>query len=189
MSEYQDSTAQLRAAYDGIEPDLRFRDEVPALHACRLALNALAGGGYGVGALVMSEEHRIFAEGRNHLFGDALDSAGHAEMRALDTLESLDEEHPPPCELSLLVTLEPCPMCLTRILYAGIGEVIYINADDEGGMVQRRELLPPAQRELANITRFRVAEVSEPVRELAARLSVAQLEQKRQALMAAQGRV
>jgi tRNA(Arg) A34 adenosine deaminase TadA len=80
-------------------------------------------------------------------------------------------------------------MCLTRILYAGIGEVIYIHADDEGGMVQRRELLPPAQRELANITRFRVAEVSEPVRELAARLSVAQLEQKRQALMAAQGRV
>jgi tRNA(Arg) A34 adenosine deaminase TadA len=188
MQSDQETVGSLQGMLAGIEPDLRHRDEVQGLHACELALRALQEGGYGVGALVMDEDHKIWAEAENLTFADVLDSAGHAEMRALDRFEQLDVDHPQPCQLTLLATLEPCPMCLSRALYAGMGEVVYIVEDGDGGMVHRRDHLPPALRELAQMTSYRLADVSAPVRQLARSLADAQLAQKRQALMAAHGR-
>jgi tRNA(adenine34) deaminase len=36
-----------------------------------------------------------------------------------------------------MVSLEPCLMCLTRLLLAGIGEIVYLANDYAGGMAKR----------------------------------------------------
>lgn len=170
--------AELKMQFEGVEPDLRFRDEAQAMHVCELALKSLLSGAYGVGALIMDDQHKVWAEAGNGILGERFSSAGHAEMRALDHLEAL-ESCPPVQALSLLVSLEPCPMCLSRALYAGLGEVIYLVEDGEGGMVHLRDHLPPAQRELAQTCTFRTADISEPLRELATRLSRAGRQEQR----------
>ncbi|WP_432698561.1 deaminase [Marinobacterium sp. YM272] len=174
--------AELQMQFEGVEPDLRFRDEAQAMHVCELALKSLLRGTYGVGALVMDDQHRVWAEAGNEMLAERFNSAGHAEMQVLDCLESL-EGAPPSQSLSLLVSLEPCPMCLSRALYAGIGEIIYLVEDGEGGMVHLRDNLPPAQRELAKLCKFRRADVSEPLRQLARQLSQAGLKSHREELI------
>ncbi len=185
MFEQEESISALQLAFTLLEPDLRFRDEAPALQACALALEALGQGGYGVGALIMDEDHRIWAEAGNAMLRASLDSSAHAEMLALDRFECLDN-HQAARAMTLLVTQEPCPMCLTRALYAGVGSIVYLAEDGAGGMVHCRDSLPPALRELAHRVNFRRAEVSEPLRDLARRLARGRLEVNRTALLAAQ---
>ncbi len=174
--------AELKARFEGLEPDLRFRDEAQAMHACELALKSLLSGTYGVGALVMDDQHRVWAEAGNDVLSGRFDSAAHAEMRVLDQLEA-KESKPTPQTLSLLVTLEPCPMCLSRALYAGIGEIVYLVEDGEGGMAHLRDHLPPALKELSQLCSFRRADVSGPLRDLAQSLSRAGLQAHREELM------
>jgi tRNA(adenine34) deaminase len=72
--------------------------------------------------------------------------------------------------LALYSTLEPCPMCLTRILNAGISKIYYLAPDESGGMASRTDALPPFWR---NLTRERViaqAQCSPQLRELALQL-------------------
>jgi tRNA(Arg) A34 adenosine deaminase TadA len=45
-------------------------------------------------------------------------------------------------DYTLVSTLEPCPMCMTRIIFSGIGTIKYVQADDVGGMVQRKGAMP-----------------------------------------------
>ncbi|TCK08467.1 nucleoside deaminase [Marinobacterium mangrovicola] len=174
--------AELRARFEALEPDLRFRDEAQAMHACELALHSLLAGTYGVGALLMDDRHRVWAESGNEVLSGRFDSAAHAEMRAFDQLEAR-ENTPPSQTLSLLVTLEPCPMCLSRALYAGVGEIVYLVEDGEGGMAHLRDHLPPALKELAQLCHFRRADVSDPLRDLAESLSRAGLQAHREELM------
>lgn len=169
-----------------LQPDLRHRDEKVGLQACQLALSALRRGDYGVAALVMDQGHHIWAEGDNCMLSEGLNSSGHAEMRALDRFERLPQR-PAAREMTLLVTLEPCPMCLTRALYAGVGEVVYLVEDENGGMVHRRDSLPPALAQLASLSQYRRAEVSAPLQLLAERLAFVELARRRKALMMAQG--
>jgi len=50
-------------------------------------------------------------------------AVAHAEINAIKNIQSLD--HDAPEELTLITTVEPCPMCMSAIIWAGIGEVIY----------------------------------------------------------------
>jgi len=50
-------------------------------------------------------------------------ATAHAEINAINKIKQLD--HDTPEELTLFTTVEPCPMCMSAIIWAGIGEVIY----------------------------------------------------------------
>jgi len=63
----------------------------------------------------------------NHVGGYSttiLDGAtAHAEMNAIQKIKSLD--HDDVRELTIYSTVEPCPMCMSAIIWAGIGKLVY----------------------------------------------------------------
>lgn len=47
----------------------------------------------------------------------------HAEMNVLKKMAQLDYDHPE--DLTLYSTVEPCPMCMSAILWSKIGKVVF----------------------------------------------------------------
>lgn len=123
--------------------------ETLGLVVCQLALQARQQGNYGVGALLCHRGKIVF-RAENAVFYPARDSAAHAEMRLLDQWEQQGRQVADGDieELSLICSLEPCPMCLSRILMAGITRIYYLAEDQQGGMLKRARHLPPAFKNL-----------------------------------------
>jgi cytosine deaminase len=137
---------------------------------CELALQALEQGNYGVGAVLINNDGFLVAEANNQVFSEGFDSSAHAEMRVIDQLErslndssliksgmknsETDLERPKTINrqaLTLIVSLEPCPMCSCRIFASGIGQVIYMSRDKNGGMISHCNNLPPAWINLSQL--------------------------------------
>jgi len=57
--------------------------------------------------------------------------------------ESVKGPGPDMNSLILFSSIEPCPMCLTRIITSGIKEVYYLAPDPDSGMVGLRDKLLP----------------------------------------------
>ena len=70
----------------------------------------------------------------------------------------------------LYTSLEPCPMCIARLIIAGCPCVIYVADDPQGGMAKHLEGFPPIWRNLAEPCRFIKADCSPQLQELANRL-------------------
>ena len=138
---------------------------------CELAFQTLEQGNYGVGAVLIDKDGFLVAEANNQVFSEGFDSSAHAEMRVIDQLEcSLNGsclkksaiknsqfhlERPKTINrqgLTLIVSLEPCPMCSCRIFASGIGQVIYMSRDKNGGMISHCNNLPPAWINLSQLT-------------------------------------
>lgn len=119
-----------------------------ALAACRQALMAARRNTYGVGAVLVDPDGQVIVAGHNHVHVDGFHSDLHAEMVVMNEFErGLDR----PVDLSahtLVTSLEPCPMCMTRLIYSGVGTILHVAADEFGGMVSRRGSLPPVFREI-----------------------------------------
>lgn len=114
---------------------------------CEQAILAVEHGCYGVGAVLVNQAHELLCSARNQVFVDGhYNSAGHAEMQLLDTLEA-EHPHQDRSALTLYVSLQPCLMCYGRILLAGIPRVRYLAVDKPGGFTGKG--LPPAWAELA----------------------------------------
>jgi tRNA(Arg) A34 adenosine deaminase TadA len=160
-----------------------FRDEEVGLRCCELALDALVSGNYGVGAVLLDAQGQILVEEKNTVFSTPFCSSAHAEMRVIDRYEAAFRKKHPPGALMLVVSLEPCPMCLSRILLSGIGVVKYVAEDDAGGMVTRISHMPPAWQNLAGLQSFYHAHVSPELYQLAKTLSQQNLTYLRTALL------
>ena len=143
-----------------------YPDDALGKLVCDEALGAVARGNYGVGALLVDPSGAVILRAGNRVFAPRFASDGHAEMALVSQLE---RDHPElrPAELTLLVSLEPCPMCYTRLKLAGIGRVLYLAADEAGGMVHRAEQLPPIWALLHPGQEFAPARVSPRLRRLA----------------------
>jgi tRNA(adenine34) deaminase len=117
-------------------------DELFMRHALSLAEQTLAAGEFPVGCVFIFENH-VVAEGtRCGSTGASTNEIDHAEMIALRHFYSL----PPGCNPGKTVvycTLEPCLMCFSALLIAGIGKIVYAYEDAMGGGTGcRLEYLP-----------------------------------------------
>lgn len=158
-----------------VNPD--FEDEVYGLLVIKQALKSLKDGCGGIGAcLVDSTTGNVVEYGRNRQSTPYFRSDLHAEMDLLNRYEdrmrkrpgNLKGYDPRECKnLVLVSSVEPCPMCLTRIINSGIKTVLYVVEDKDGGMVTRLDGLPPFWKEFAADREFRHAECSPEIRQIA----------------------
>jgi cytosine deaminase len=130
-------------------PEGGFKDEAAALRACELAAWAADLGTYGVGAVLLDEHGEVIVEGHNEVYVSGFRSDLHAEMVVVNKLEASGESRSRLGAYTLVTSLEPCPMCMTRLIFSGIGTVLHVAEDPLGGMVQRRSSLPPIFRTIS----------------------------------------
>ncbi|MCK5099363.1 MAG: nucleoside deaminase [Desulfobacteraceae bacterium] len=159
-----------------INPD--FKDDVYGLIVVRQALTSLKKGSGGIGAcLVDTATGKVVEYGRNRQFSPHFRSDLHAEMDLLNRYEERlkklrpnnnKDYNPRECKNLILITsVEPCPMCLTRIINSGIKTVLYVVEDKDGGMATRLDSLPPFWKEFAADREFRYADCSPELRQIA----------------------
>src|SRR5262245_23051180 len=99
------------------------QDQLLGLIACQEALAAARQGNFGVGAVLVDAHGTVVAQGQNAVFYPRFRSDLHAEMVVMTAFE---EQHPEADNMrgyTLLSSLEPCPMCLARLLAAGVQTV------------------------------------------------------------------
>ncbi len=144
------------------------------------AVFSLKEGSGGIAAcLVDGDTGQVVERGRNRQYNPYFRSDLHAEMDLLNRYENRARKRgsagegidPRQCgNLILYSSVEPCPMCLTRIINAGIRRMYYISPDLEGGMVRHMNRMPKFWREFAAGRDFGQAECSPALQRIAADL-------------------
>ena len=171
--------------FEGLQPSPEHSDDAMGMLALKQAVEATKGGNYGVGAVLLDENSKLVGDAGNRVHdGGKFRSDLHAEMVLLNTFEEIQQSIPPNLSAyTLISSLEPCPMCMTRIIFAGIGNIKYICPDDIGGMCQRHNSLPPIFKQLSKQQgqQWQVADCSKDLRAAAFDIwdaSRAQLDEK-----------
>jgi tRNA(Arg) A34 adenosine deaminase TadA len=159
------------------------RDQHLGIVACREALAAARAGNYGVGAVLVDPKGNILEQGGNSVFFPHFRSDLHAEMVAMNAFE---ERHPEVDNMrgyTLVSSLEPCPMCMARLLMAGVQTVKFLAYDELAGMVNQRHQFPTAWTRLWQRQEFVQADVSESLKQFARDVFSLNLETCRQRLL------
>jgi len=157
-----------------------FSNEKEVWLTCILALKSVTQGNYGFGCIITDKNNDLVSYANNQVFSPEFRSDYHAEMVALNYLESVIK----PADISgykLFTSLEPCPMCLARILTSGISDVYYAADDKEGGMVHLKQSLPVAWAKIMENRHIAEADCSPFLTEIAKnifQLNVAELDDK-----------
>lgn len=107
-------------------------DEFWMAYALKLAEQAEAEGEVPVGA-VLVKENQWFAEGFNQPI-KLNDPTAHAEVLALRAAGQKMQNYRM-LDLTLYVTLEPCPMCATALVHARVKRIVYGAKDLRTGAV------------------------------------------------------
>lgn len=176
------SDLESRFAHVSTEP-AEHRDQELGVVACREALTAARVGNYGVGAVLVDPNGRVVEQGRNAVFFPHFRSDLHAEMVVMNAFE---ERHPAMDNMrgyTLVCSLEPCPMCIARLLVAGVQTVKFLAYDELAGMVGHRQHLPAAWKRLGQRQEFVEADVSERLRQFALDVFMLNLEACRRKIL------
>jgi tRNA(adenine34) deaminase len=157
---------------DQYEPSASFNDDVASARVCQLAATAAELGTFAVGAVLLDDKGQVLAEGHNETFVDGFRSDLHAEMVVLTKFETEHKMPQSPATLTLISSLEPCPMCMARLIYSGIGSIRYLCEDPQGGMVTRISSLPPKLQQISEdlSQSWGLAECSNELREAASHI-------------------
>lgn len=119
-----------------IQGETRIQTDIgPAMQtALQAAREAALCGEVPVGAVVLASDGSVLAVARNHVEG-AYDASAHAELLAMrEAAARLKSPRLTGC--TLVVTLEPCPMCAAAIVHFRIGRVVFGAYDPKGGGVE-----------------------------------------------------
>jgi cytosine deaminase len=131
------------------------------------AIAAAKAGNTGVGAVIVDPDGQIAQRGYSQPFHPYFRSDRHAEMDAMTKFEDRFKEVTSMRNYTLFTSLEPCPMCLTRLIWTGIGKVFHAAPDVDGGMVHKLKDMPPVWLELAATQEFAQADCSEELTDIA----------------------
>ncbi len=118
-------------------------DDAHALQTCQLALQAALSGNVGVGAILLNPDGKLILARHNEVCQSGFRSDLHAEMVLMNAFETAQSSKLDLSGHTLVSSLEPCPMCMSRLIFAGVGHTIYVCPDPDGGMVQLQTQLPP----------------------------------------------
>ena len=100
-------------------------------------------------------------------------------------MNAFEERHPEVDSMrgyTLMSSLEPCPMCLARLLIAGVQTVKFLAYDELAGMVNQKHHFPLAWQRLWQRQEFVQADVSESLKRFALDAFSLNLEMCRQKL-------
>lgn len=149
--------------------DFSRKDDVYVWLSCIEALYAVSEGNYGVGAILLDEKGDVLISDHNKSFYPDFRTDLHAEMVVLNNWEAKKLEGGGIKELDyrLISSLEPCPMCLTRLLYSDIKIISYAAPDNLGGMLRMIDQMPPFFRETAKRHQLGQADASPKLLEAA----------------------
>jgi cytosine deaminase len=125
-----------------------------------LALKSVYSGNYGVGSILVRADGKLAAIGHNLMYSPYFRSDLHAEMVTVNYFEDENPQITTLKEYTLYTSLESCPMCLIRLISAGINKIFYTSPDSIGGMVNAISLFPPLWRELSEPQIFTKARCS-----------------------------
>ena len=155
---------------EGLRFSLDSPEEAYSWLSCVYALQAVSRGNFGVGAVLVDSAGAITSVGRNEVFVPHFRSDAHAEMVVVNDFEKRFEGAIDLGGFTLYTSLESCPMCLSRLITAGVGTVLHVCDDEYGGMVHKRADLPSIWIELSSGREFRKARCSERIVDLARRI-------------------
>lgn len=174
---------EIEKTVNGYVPDKAHPDDPFILVTIQEAIAAIREGNGGIGAcLVRESTGEIVERGHNRQYEPYFRSDLHAEMDLLTRYEERvrarkgsvagnpSGEQRKIAGLVLYTSLEPCPMCLSRIVNMGIRKVCWAAPDPEGGMGHKIRDLPPFWRDRASVQIFEAARCSADLRQLADRL-------------------
>lgn len=165
--ESSDPLERLERKIKDFSPSPQYKHEEYVLASIEEAIVAATEGNFGVGAVIVNPEGKIVIRGHNHIFHPHFRSDIHAEMDAMNKFEDTNTEVTSMRDYMLFTSLEPCPMCLTRLITSGIGQVYHAAPDVESGMVSRLEQLTPVWVDIAKSQVFAPAYCSPELADIA----------------------
>jgi len=164
---------ELEKKVNAFSPNSKYPHDKFILITLQEAIAALKEGNWGVGAILVDKNGEIIQRGHNRLFSPCFRSDLHTEMDVLDKFEEqicLQRQKEGALKgkgFTLYLSLESCPMCLFRLLTAGIDRVYHAIPDPDGGGLYLLNNLPHGWRSLARGQKFALADISPELRELA----------------------
>lgn len=159
----------LKDKIDNLVSNKNYPHDAFVIVTLREAIEAALEGNFGVGA-VLVHRRRIVQRGHNRVFYPYFRSDMHAEMDVMTKFEDGHRNVETMEGYTLFSSLEPCPMCLGRLITSGVRKVYYAAIDQEGGMANRLAYMPVEWRELAQRQDFRLVDCSPDLSEIALRV-------------------
>jgi tRNA(Arg) A34 adenosine deaminase TadA len=125
--------------------------------AATQAIAAKTQGTFGVGGVLLDAQGNVLKALQNNVVRDGLifDPTAHGERQLIDWYfaeRAMGRELPPPEDITLVTSLDPCAMCTGAILSSGFNVVIAANDPDSGINYDARftfTSLPQGLREVA----------------------------------------
>ena len=125
-------------------------------------------GNYGVGVILVDKNGKIVLRGHNKLFKPYPRSDLHAEMDLLNQFEDKFKGEKSLNDFTLYAPFDPCPMCLSRLIFVGIGRVYFPIFDTDGGGVQILNKFSLVWKKMAKNCKFELVPCSSELKEIAA---------------------
>ncbi len=163
--------AETRNRLVGIADEVAAHPEIrPHDRFARLTISeAIEGGLEGnaaIGALIVAPDGQVILQERNRMFFPRFRSDFHAEMTLLTRYENELGNQADLRGHTLVSSLEPCEMCMIRIINSGVTHTLYVASDLGKGGVTGPNTLAPHWARLAEPQSFAAADCSPRLAEL-----------------------
>lgn len=159
----KESLKKLEERVESLTPE--YPDDTFVLATLEEAIAAAKEGNFGVGAVLVNTDGEIIQRGHNHVFNPHFRSDLHAEMDVMTKFEERFRNVKSLKGYTLYTSLEPCPMCLTRLITSGVSRVYHAAPDKDSGM--RLQNLTPVWVQLAGEQEFAPARCSPELSDIA----------------------